>query len=73
MNTVDEFVQVNDIRPGADPKKEKIKNQLVNKHGADYKTKVGANLTIFKVTIKQKLLETLRSAFTYFLPFSRPS
>ena len=32
--------QVNDIRPGADPVNERIRSQLVAKHGQDFKSKV---------------------------------
>ena len=32
--------QVNDIRPGADPLNERIRSQLVAKHGQDFKSKV---------------------------------
>ena len=34
------FTKVNDIRPGADPVNERIKSQLVAKHGQDFKSKV---------------------------------
>ena len=36
--------KVNDIRPGADPVNERIKSQLVAKHGQDFKSKVVARL-----------------------------
>ena len=32
--------KVNDIRPGADPVNERIKSQIVTKHGPDFKSKV---------------------------------
>ena len=35
--------KVNDIRPGADPANERIKSQLVAKHGQDFKSKVVGN------------------------------
>ena len=34
------LTKVNDIRPGADPVNERIKSQLVTKHGQDFKSKV---------------------------------
>ena len=37
--------KVNDIRPGADPVNERIKSQLVAKHGQDFKSKVVARQT----------------------------
>ena len=45
--------QVNDIRPGADPVNERIKSQLVAKHGQDFKSKVFVSILqiLFAITL----------------------